>query len=114
MGEPTLRLLPPYKRHDLPPKWDGHPVRWAPWLTSPGLTASLACRLPTHERACQKCGLIDAPTTSTFGYVPDQRFLATRCMCGHDTVTDLNTWEQWDLESHDYDDEGSTPDGSLW
>lgn len=109
-----LRLIV-YHEHDLPPKWDGKIIVWRVW-NSPMRMLSLACRLPIESRACDKCGQVDAPTRSTKTDVRycDVLLYAFRCECGHDVVYDPldRTW--WDLEAHDYDHEGSTPDGTLW
>jgi len=42
---------------DLPPSWDGEPVRWSQWKSGPEL---IICPTPPlTEIACDQCGVID-------------------------------------------------------
>lgn len=102
---------------DLPPAWDGVPVRWSGWLRV-GPTSMRFHGQPLEERACAWCGVLDGEDDCATGWVqgePWARLRVTRCVgCGHDTVTDLESWERWDLEPDDYLADGSRVSGQLW
>lgn len=124
---------PPIKApHDLPPRWDGRAVLWAPWrLADDG---SLAFHSALADLACQRCGSLARQHWRSSGLVAHEsvtscdelrvaealgkagraghrRLSVRRCLdCGHDQVLDLDSDELWDLDSSDYGDEGSDYD----
>ena len=114
------------RAHDLPPLWDGHPVRWGPWKrTAPALLCDIddADESEPVVSACERCGAIPevdivasgrvlSSITGPSGASRDGGLLACltalRCdSCGHDTVHDIATGQTWDLDRHDYTDTGS-------
>jgi hypothetical protein len=108
--------------YDLPPQWDGQAVEWGAW-TAPRTT--LALHLPADQLACDKCGVLDEreqargfivqpPGSITRMYARGALYAARCRHCGHDTITDLDTGEVWDLEPEDYGPQGSTPPGQLF
>lgn len=100
------------REHDLPPRWDGHPVQWGEWKPMPDVTI---CPPPKADK-CVKCGSTEAANQAR-GVRQDfanvRRLLggdliAMRCpRCDHDVVWDLATNEWWDLDDSDYQDGGS-------
>lgn len=128
----TLQLVPTHP--DLPPFWDGVPVKWDAWSD---FRTSLAYHLPADQMACDQCGGVDEvliawglrpsaeatclttktkTTKSGRTYEaqvevpawPVRDIYAARCRhCGHDRVTDTRTDEVWDLDETDYVPEGS-------
>lgn len=105
-----LRMLH-YPGHDLPPKWDGHPVRWLAWQKPMWTTLIFHSEDPAER--CAACQKVTHKHTAK-GITEDGKHLvAERCSCGHDTVFDLHTGELWELEASDYGDAGSYPD-TLW
>lgn len=116
--------------HDLPPRWDGHEVRWTRWVDQPMTTLRLH---HGDAAACPECGsheeprtsrgtlLVHAPDVVRFGrtrHVPGTapadpfelrgRPVASRCPdCENDQVTDTETGEVWELDADDYTDAGS-------
>lgn len=106
--------------HDLPPRWDGHPIDWD------GRWQPRAAPLHAHlrqETGCEQCGS-DAPELHQRGrynsyglrlaHSPLPRrpkvteLLAARCPdCQHTTVIDLMTQDVWELAPSDYTDAGS-------
>lgn len=123
---------------DLPPSWDGEPVRWSQWKSGPEL---IICPTPPlTDIACDQCGVIDTTksllcwgqrmengpqedrvlrqlpsgrtywrnTTRPATWVRD--LVAYRCPhCKHDRVWDKRTDEWWDLDESDYVPAGSYP-----
>lgn len=132
MNKPLLRPV----GYDLPPTWDGEPVRWKPWQETPNLHI---CPLPpVTDTACNQCGVIsDTPDricwglrqqagpqqttelrtlpsgnqyrrTSTIPARQVRDLVAFRCThCGHDRVWDQRTDQWWDLGPEDYTSTGS-------
>jgi ribosomal protein S27E len=106
---------------DLPPKWDGVPVQWQGWSD---LRSTLVYHLPVDTLACRQCGVVDEPLTNrgrrqfTYGVIVLQgssALMAARCRhCGHDTVTDMEAEETWDLDEEDYGPNGSTASDVLF
>lgn len=114
------------RKHDLPPMWDGHPVRWGAWSREP---AARMCALDASgqaeatQTACTECGTVQtvdliargrvlSSLRGTSGQLCEGALLTTliadRCEhCGHDTVHRLDTRESWDLTPSDYTDTGS-------
>lgn len=114
------------REHDLPPMWDGHPVRWGPWERA---TPAFMCALNDIGRsepvppACQRCGAIQTVDIVATGRVlssitgpsgqpcdgtPLAALTAVRCGdCGHDTVHNIVAGQTWDLSLADYTDGGS-------
>ena len=136
----TLRGLPPVP--DMPPKWDGVPVKWSEWSN---VRTTLALHAKPETLACRECGTVDEsmvcfgtrpPPEGAPELVPVQRrtrsgkpyqsvefnparpvrdLWAYRCRhCGHDQVEDKRTGELWDLGPEDYTAEGSTPTDTLF
>lgn len=86
----------------LPPRWDGHHVRWKAWGQMP---RSLCGKLPNR---CEVCGTPAQPQT-ILGQVQGCNLLLSllRCgNCGYTTVFDGNLF--WELDEDDY-----LPDGSY-
>lgn len=117
-------LLTLSRDHDLPPKWDGHPVEWEGWRDSIDV---FICPPPRDREPCEACGCIGKPVMNS-GTVtvhwPDSvtaigrtrlrervsrsRLTVFRCtQCRHDTVLDHNTDQWWDLDYTDYGPDGS-------
>ena len=115
-------LLDLTHEHDLPPKWDGHPVQWSTWERD----SVFICPPPKPE-PCPACGRTGTPFVATrtvavqgvahiFGRRSGRtvtpltlRLRATRCPhCRFDQVWDGE--RLWDLDYTDYGDEGSTCD----
>lgn len=107
--------------HDLPPRWDGHTVEWAPqW-------AQLATSLSLHLEdfgACEECGSVQWRLTRSGSYrAPDpqqdttpptrpdlqpHRLTASRCQdCAHTTITEITTGKTWTIDATDLTDDGS-------
>ncbi|WP_102158706.1 hypothetical protein [Zhihengliuella halotolerans] len=127
-------------RRELPPKWDGVPVRWGRW-------SAHRTTLPLHSKpndlVCHECGAVDErminfgtrpPAPGAMFTVPRYRpgrkigvvgrvpawavrdLIAFRCRhCRHDQVHDQRTGDVWDLDGSDYGPEGSTESrDTLW
>jgi hypothetical protein len=134
----TLQLVHS-RKHDLPPLWDGRRVHWTDWAAEWPTTMVFhgaeedACTdcgwIP--DRVLYATGRVDPAEGETFTvYVPRHtrsgriydkpvqrpawgisRLHARRCAgCGLDQVTDMETWQVWDLEPADYTDAGSWPE----
>jgi hypothetical protein len=113
-GEPTLFDRRYLRAHDLPPRWDGHPVTWGDWENQP--TVVFICPPPRTSDRCRRCGS-HAPNETNRGTVrhtTHQQVLAVltvfRCPdCFLDTVIDgIGAQAQaWVLDEADYTDEGS-------
>lgn len=102
------------RAHDLPPAWDGQPVEWMEW--SPEARSSLFYHSPIEQMTCRECGTVDEPRTCSGrrGDLPVWDLIASRCRhCGHDQVTETQTWQTWDLEPEDYTDAGSWPEAET-
>lgn len=98
------------REHDLPPRWDGHPVTWEAWSTEVPTTLRLHV---DDGGACDRCGSLElARTTQGVVTAPDEpphRLYLSRCAdCAHDTVVD-HDGVVWELDPSDYTDQGSTP-----
>lgn len=97
-------------------------MEWQGW--EPESWTTLRLHLPLKDVACRVCGSLDpgrrnvgvvhapAPDGVTLLY-PTRRLHATRCVCGHDQVYDLETDECWDLDDTDYGDEGSVDPNTV-
>jgi hypothetical protein len=105
--------------HDLPPLWDGRAVQWSDW-SEQGWT-TLVFHVPADHFACTGCGWIRdtelravgtlMPPDGVTDLFPVIRLIVRRCPgCHLDQVTDVDTWDVWDLEPRDYTDAGSWPD----
>lgn len=136
----TLRPVP--QPADMPPSWDGVPVKWSEWSE---VRTTLALHAKPEQLACRECGAVDEslvcfgtrpPPEGATELVPVQRrtrsgkpyqvvevnpawpvrdLWAYRCRhCGHDQVEDKRTGELWDLGPEDYTAEGSTPADTLF
>ena len=55
-------MLTLVRAHDLPVSWDGVPVTWRPWSDA---RSTLAYHASDEELACEQCGLIDEPITTS-------------------------------------------------
>lgn len=123
-----MDLFTATREHDLPPRWDGHPITWQEWSTAP----TPVC--PRAQSACEECGVVGPRLTArgTISVVPDfdeglpgevtdlararaerrpptHVLIAVRCpSCMHDNVWDSRTDAVWDLDSTDYTDSGSS------
>lgn len=111
-----MDLLYLARDHDLPPKWDGHPVAWQPWTDWHDNTTAAYHREPPVE-VCEYCGH-RGPRVICHGIAerPDgriyARLTANRCPdCKHDQVLDFTTETTWDLGPEDYGDDGSVEPG---
>lgn len=112
------------REHDLPPKWDGHPVEWDGWQQQGQV---FICPPPKDRGVCGQCGSL-APRLHNRGVrriaydanvvqVGEAKLQpretraslsALRCPdCRHDTVVDLWVDEVWDLDITDYGNQGS-------
>lgn len=111
------------RRHDLPPRWDGAPIVWEPWVVG----ELFLCGDHMQYRRCAQCGSKQTPAVvHGMRHIPlppdvtpigqarlqprEMRaaLLLQRCRdCLHDTVWDCWTNEWWDLDDSDYSDEGS-------
>lgn len=116
-------LLVQSREHDLPPKWDGHPVEWDGWSEASDI---FICPPPGDE-PCHMCGsvrrgLITGGTVTADWpdgvaairqarlreRVTRWRLSVFRCPdCRHDTVWDMRTDQWWDLDHSDYGPDGS-------
>lgn len=115
------------RAHDLPPRWDGHPVEWENW--APELVVTHLDRDP-----CAQCGSKERLRTRGIRSIRHDdnviRFrrgrptrprdlravlCVTRCVgCRLDVVFDPWTGQWWDLDGSDYQDAGShAEDGAL-
>lgn len=114
------------RHHDLPPRWDGHPVAWDPegWKT-PDMQPHI-CHIreegstplredPDFLGVCPGCGM-STQTSMRRGRITtdlgDWILYVFRCTrCGHDQVTEhaatATGWSCWDLDPDDYTDTGS-------
>lgn len=123
-------LLTLAREHDLPPRWDGHPVTWTSWGPVP---AAFLCPPPAGPR-CPSCHtdagqlhaagtilreLRTSSTGSTGSVVrartggPLGRLDVFRCTgCQLDTVHDQDGGI-WDLDATDYGPNGSQPPAAL-
>lgn len=123
------------REHDLPPKWDGRAVRWAPWTDQPLMHI---CPPPKGRDVCPACGstarrvvargLVAHRRGTTIdqfdsyerahkvGLIAFWRLFAHRCPdCRHDQVWDIDRDEWWDLDDlDDYGPEGSTHPEGRW
>lgn len=106
--------------HDLPPRWDGHPITWSGWQEPLTTTWDLH---HTAQDSCESCGhhgnppsnlgTIHRTLTALDGRATRHTTItatlcAYRCPACHlDTVVDLTTSEAWILDESDYHDEGS-------
>lgn len=107
--------------HDLPPRWDGFTVEWAEQWEP--LSASLSVHLDDLG-ACEECGSVawrltrfgrywavglrleHSPLTKPSRKI--NRLLASRCQdCDHTTITEVGTWQTWDIDPSDLTDAGS-------
>jgi RNA polymerase subunit RPABC4/transcription elongation factor Spt4 len=107
----VIDLLYLARDHDLPPKWDGHYVEWAGWVS----LDMFICPPPKRE-VCKVCGSTELSITNR-GIIRDRdgktgrerrySLMASRCPdCRTDQVMDWNgAW--WDLDPSDYVDDGS-------
>lgn len=106
------------KDYDLPPRWDGLPIEWAPWQPQPW--SSLEIHRRGRPEVCERCGSQAQPSEAHGGTPrrpaalrgreapPVVRLIAYRCPgCGLDTVLDVNTWQWWTLDATDYGPFGS-------
>ena len=105
------------REHDLPPRWDGHPVEWLGWQSE---TKIFICPPPKPE-PCTHCGSIanramnrgiitftGLPRIGSKRYPNRLHIWAFRCNeCKADQVWD--TEQMWELDPTDYQDEGSWP-----
>lgn len=96
------------RSHDLPPRWDGHPIDWTGWQSP--TRSSAAYHAPPD--ACESCGIEDSQPKMNIGTIRDVsgggKLVAFRCSeCGNDVVWDWSTNAWWDLDPTDYSDEGS-------
>lgn len=87
-------------QHDLPPLWDGQPIKWRGW--NPGF------RLTHFAQVCDRCGNTEPPD-SNYGLVNNRiRMLAYRCTkCRLDLVVDILGDRTWVLDDDDYGPGGS-------
>lgn len=120
----VIDLFAHAREHDLPPKWDGHPVEWEGWRH---LDSPIICPPPKDLGTCARCGSL-TPLLHNVGMrriayddnvirvgvarqLPRETkaaLTALRCPdCLHDTVVDLWLGEVWDLDPTDYGDQGS-------
>lgn len=131
----TLLRRPPIvadRAHDLPPLWDGHPVRWGPWRRQ---AAAFMCQTDDAGEseavpsACTRCGTVQTVDIIATGRVlssivgpsgeqrdgtPLAHLTAVRCAdCGRDTVHDFAAEQTWDLDPEDYSGTGSWSYESL-
>lgn len=133
-SQPTLPPAP--RDHDLPPRWDGHPVEWRPWQPGYTTTYEWHAKQPTVCGHCASTskpstahGVVYAPETGLIqfrprgGYphhlgqakaaahargAPVRWLTAFRCPdCRTDRIHDQTTNELWDLDDSDYTNEGS-------
>jgi hypothetical protein len=119
--QPSLDLWP--RQHDLPARWDGHPVQWSQWSD----TATVFACPPPKPQPCTRCGSVaasrvnigrvwtdpsSAPPAISRGRLRGGRHLvgvitAFRCPdCGQDQVLD-SCGTTWDLDETDYCADGS-------
>ena len=119
--QPGPDLFATTRTHDLPPRWDGHPVQWGPWEPA-GHRGTLFICPPMPPAPCPRCGSTSANATArghvtitltdtTNSVAPAQGvggvLIATRCPdCRFDTVTEIGG-DVWELDPNDYTEEGS-------
>lgn len=104
-GQETLELWP--RDHDLPPRWDGHPVEWGEW----SCTGDVFICPPPRDKGCEYCGSL-RPRRMCLGRIRavGAVIAAFRCPdCERDYVidglgADAKTWH---LDDTDYTDNGS-------
>lgn len=101
---------------ELPPLWDGHPVKWGSWEKH--ITTSLQFSI-AGAGDCDSCGLSSSLWDAT-GWWADlklggewerrgmRNFHATRCgWCGNTTVYTFHDDQSWKLDETDYGASGS-------
>lgn len=98
------------REHDLPPRWDGEPVTWAPWGQD-SLTVFICP--PLAPEPCSWCGSTAGEDTAT-GTLRSRwrrqqdRLVVHRCRgCLRDRVLECWSGQWWDLDEHDYEPGGS-------
>ncbi len=112
------------RKHDLPPKWDGLPVKWSstwkPEADIIGWEPDPCPQCGRIGRRAYKLGTVYQPepphigvdTHNRHGPAPILTIYVSRCpYCGHDTAVTMDHHsrppEQCDLDDSDYGDEGS-------
>lgn len=112
--------------HDLPPRWDGHPVEWHDWAL---MEPVFVCP-PQRRECCPRCGStadqpcnrgsvrinprteLESRRSGRLGRPIFLSLVAFRCPdCCHDQVLEVSTSRWWDLDPDDYLDDGSFAEG---